>query len=203
MLKPYCLPSRTHSGEVLAPPGVRRRVGLRAWGVTVTWNNVGLSLSSHTVDSIWGDDESDTSAGSLSVLVNAPASDTPANPLVQGADFPLLAARLAVGGGAAAGTYAVSAVVNSMINFGTNRFVEADAALARAHPDLPLVIGGHSHTYLNEPVRVGAARVVQAGDKATVLGRVDLWWDPEERRALVGPPNAVPRVPRPPPSTPR
>ena len=104
--------------------------GLRAWSVAVAWDSAALSLSTYTVDAIWGDAEVTESARSLQVLVNAPANDNPGNTLVQGADIPILAARLAVGGGAAAGAYAVSAVVNSMINFGTNTFVEAADALA-------------------------------------------------------------------------
>ena len=50
--------------------------------------------------------------------------------------------------------------------------------LARAFPELPLVVTGHTHTYLREGRRFGDTLVVQAGDKATVLGRVDLTFDP-------------------------
>ncbi|MEL6712417.1 MAG: bifunctional UDP-sugar hydrolase/5'-nucleotidase [Planctomycetota bacterium] len=57
--------------------------------------------------------------------------------------------------------------------------VEGERALARSAPDLPLVVGGHSHTFLRTGVREGDALVVQAGAKASVLGRVDLWLDGE------------------------
>ena len=55
--------------------------------------------------------------------------------------------------------------------------VEGDVELARAHPDLPLIVGGHSHTFLRTGVREGDTLIVQAGAKASVIGRVDLWLD--------------------------
>ncbi|MCZ6597680.1 MAG: bifunctional UDP-sugar hydrolase/5'-nucleotidase [Planctomycetota bacterium] len=66
----------------------------------------------------------------------------------------------------------------------THLGLEADRELARAVPDLPLIVGGHSHTYLAEGVREGDTLIVQAGSKATVLGRVDLWIDPEDGTVL-------------------
>ena len=60
----------------------------------------------------------------------------------------------------------------------THLGVRADRALARAHPDLALIVGGHSHTSLSEGVREGDTLIVQAGCKAMVMGRVDLWLDP-------------------------
>lgn len=56
--------------------------------------------------------------------------------------------------------------------------IETGRRLAEAHPDVPIVVTGHSHTFLDQGVRVGSTLVVQAGCKATVLGRVDLWLDP-------------------------
>jgi len=55
--------------------------------------------------------------------------------------------------------------------------VEGDVELARAHQDLPLIVGGHSHTFLRKGVREGDTLIVQAGAKASVIGRVDLWLD--------------------------
>ena len=55
--------------------------------------------------------------------------------------------------------------------------LRADEALARAHPDVELVIGGHSHTYLKEGRQVGQTMICQVGSKASAVGRVDLWFD--------------------------
>lgn len=63
----------------------------------------------------------------------------------------------------------------------THMGVEEDVALARAHPDLPLVVGGHSHSFLRTGVREGEVLIVQAGAKASVIGRVDLWLDGDGR----------------------
>ena len=63
----------------------------------------------------------------------------------------------------------------------THLGVDEDVQLARAHPDLPLIVGGHSHTFLRKGVREGATLLVQAGAKASVIGRVDLWLDADGR----------------------
>jgi len=55
--------------------------------------------------------------------------------------------------------------------------IEYDRELARAHADLPLIVGGHSHTFLRKGVREGRTLIVQAGAKASVIGRADLWFD--------------------------
>ena len=52
--------------------------------------------------------------------------------------------------------------------------VDEALAAAKAHPDLPLFISGHSHTYLKEGKRDGAGLVVQTGAKASAVGRVEL-----------------------------
>lgn len=72
----------------------------------------------------------------------------------------------------------------------THLGVDDDRKLARAHPDLPLIVGGHSHTYLKHGVREGDTRIVQTGSKASGVGRVDLWferatWKVVESRARV------------------
>lgn len=61
--------------------------------------------------------------------------------------------------------------------------VDADRVVARAHPDLPLIVGGHSHTFLRKGVREGETLIAQAGSKASVIGRVDLWFDAEGKVA--------------------
>lgn len=56
--------------------------------------------------------------------------------------------------------------------------IAAGRRLAAAYPDLPVVVTGHAHTMLERGVREGRTLIVQAGAKAAVLGRVDLWLDP-------------------------
>jgi 2',3'-cyclic-nucleotide 2'-phosphodiesterase (5'-nucleotidase family) len=60
--------------------------------------------------------------------------------------------------------------------------IETDRALAAAAPDVPLVVGGHSHTPLREPARVGDTLVVQAGSRGGSIGRVDLEIERESKR---------------------
>ena len=59
----------------------------------------------------------------------------------------------------------------------THLGVDGDRALARAHPDLDLIVGGHSHTVLAEGMREGSTLIVQAGSKGSAVGRVDVWFD--------------------------
>ncbi|MFT7486071.1 MAG: 5'-nucleotidase/UDP-sugar diphosphatase [Candidatus Paceibacteria bacterium] len=59
----------------------------------------------------------------------------------------------------------------------THLGVTGDRRLAKAHPDLGLIVGGHSHTYLKQGVEQGKTLIVQSGSKASALGRVDLWFD--------------------------
>ncbi len=60
--------------------------------------------------------------------------------------------------------------------------VDEAVILAQAHPDLDLIVSGHSHTFLREPVQVGKVSVVQAGARAQTLGRVDVWFDRRAKR---------------------
>ncbi len=62
--------------------------------------------------------------------------------------------------------------------------VEEARAVARAHPELPLIVSGHSHTFLREGEREGETLIVQAGAKASVVGRVDLVLDGPSAKVL-------------------
>lgn len=64
--------------------------------------------------------------------------------------------------------------------------VDADRELAREHPDLELIVGGHTHTVLHRGVREGRTLIVQAGSKARSVGRVDLWFDAETQELVRG-----------------
>jgi 2',3'-cyclic-nucleotide 2'-phosphodiesterase (5'-nucleotidase family) len=52
--------------------------------------------------------------------------------------------------------------------------VEADQELARARPELPLIVGGHSHRLLAKGLRVGQTTIAQAGAYGEHLGKITL-----------------------------
>ncbi|HET6201539.1 MAG TPA: bifunctional UDP-sugar hydrolase/5'-nucleotidase [Planctomycetota bacterium] len=51
--------------------------------------------------------------------------------------------------------------------------IDVDRALAALVPMVPAIVGGHSHTRLLEPVKVGQTLVVQTGAKGEAIGRVE------------------------------
>lgn len=55
---------------------------------------------------------------------------------------------------------------------------EADQELAAAVPGLHLILGGHTHTVLTEPLRVGNTLIAQTGSHGNYLGRIDFDYDP-------------------------
>ncbi len=59
-----------------------------------------------------------------------------------------------------------------------------DEDLADAEPDISLIVGGHSHTLLNEGIKTKTALIVQAGEKGENLGRVDIYWDRVNHKVL-------------------
>ncbi len=54
-----------------------------------------------------------------------------------------------------------------------------DVELARAVPEIDVVIGGHSHTPLFEPIRIGETSIVQAGSDGRYVGTFRLEVDAE------------------------
>lgn len=52
--------------------------------------------------------------------------------------------------------------------------LDKDKQIAEAVPGIDLIVGGHSHTALNEPIRVGDTWIVQAGCYARQLGVTDM-----------------------------
>jgi len=66
----------------------------------------------------------------------------------------------------------------------THLGVPDDLALARAHPDLPVIVGGHSHTYLKEGAFEGDVLVSHVGSTARTVGRLDLYFDGRTRELL-------------------
>lgn len=49
-----------------------------------------------------------------------------------------------------------------------------DVALAKAVPEIDLIISGHTHTSLHEPIQLGKQWIVQAGSEGRTVGRVEL-----------------------------
>lgn len=66
----------------------------------------------------------------------------------------------------------------------THLGVVDDRRLAKAQPDLDVIVGGHSHTYLKHGVKQGETFIVQSGSKGSAVGRLDLWFDPESKELL-------------------
>jgi 2',3'-cyclic-nucleotide 2'-phosphodiesterase (5'-nucleotidase family) len=56
----------------------------------------------------------------------------------------------------------------------THLGVEEDKRLAASCPRINVIVGGHSHTALFQPLRVGDTLIVQAGAYTQYLGRLDL-----------------------------
>ena len=52
--------------------------------------------------------------------------------------------------------------------------LDEDRKLAGLYPGLDLIIGGHTHSILPEPLKVGEVLIAQAGDRGLYLGRLDL-----------------------------
>lgn len=60
----------------------------------------------------------------------------------------------------------------------SHRGWEEDSLLALRVPGFDVIVGGHSHTWLPEPRRVGGSWIVQAGDFGRWLGVDTLWVEP-------------------------
>lgn len=84
------------------------------------------------------------------------------------------AARQAVADLKAAGADVIIALSHSGVS--------EDEALAAAVPGIHLIVGGHSHTALHEPLWVEDTLIVQAGAYLSHLGRLDLAYTPEGGR---------------------
>ena len=56
---------------------------------------------------------------------------------------------------------------------------DGDQALAAAVDGIDVIVGGHSHVFLEHPKEVNGTVIVQAGAKGQVLGRLELTVDLE------------------------
>jgi 2',3'-cyclic-nucleotide 2'-phosphodiesterase (5'-nucleotidase family) len=57
--------------------------------------------------------------------------------------------------------------------------VDNDRKLAAEAPGIHVIIGGHTHTILQEPESVGGTIIAQTGEYGNFLGRLDLEWIPK------------------------
>jgi len=57
--------------------------------------------------------------------------------------------------------------------------VEEDRELAKKVPGIDIIVGGHCHTALHEPVWQGTTIIVQAGSLGMYLGQLELAYDPD------------------------
>lgn len=67
----------------------------------------------------------------------------------------------------------------------THSGVSEDRELANALPEIDIIVGGHTHTPLYEPIKVGKTVIVQAGSYLRYLGVLELEWDLIERSLKV------------------
>jgi len=49
-----------------------------------------------------------------------------------------------------------------------------ELAVARAFPEIPLIVSGHSHAELKEPIREGSTAIVRTGTFGRFVGRIDM-----------------------------
>ncbi len=61
----------------------------------------------------------------------------------------------------------------------THSGVREDRLLAQNVPGIDIIVGGHSHTALEEPLWVGGTYIVQAGALLSHLGVLEIGFDPE------------------------
>jgi 5'-nucleotidase len=59
-------------------------------------------------------------------------------------------------------------------NEGSEQWAGEDVALAAAVPEIDVIVGGHSHTPLHEPIREGRTLILQAGSEGRYVGELVL-----------------------------
>lgn len=72
----------------------------------------------------------------------------------------------------------------------THLGLDEDQELAKALPEIDVIIGGHCHTALHQPVMQGKTIIVQAGELLDYLGMVELAYDPEGSEVRLRNPSA-------------
>jgi 2',3'-cyclic-nucleotide 2'-phosphodiesterase (5'-nucleotidase family) len=62
--------------------------------------------------------------------------------------------------------------------------LDDDKMIAEEVPDINVIVGGHSHSTVKDPVKVKDTLIVQAGCKGKYLGKLDLTLDSETGKIL-------------------
>ncbi|MCE1247589.1 MAG: bifunctional metallophosphatase/5'-nucleotidase [Firmicutes bacterium] len=70
--------------------------------------------------------------------------------------------------------------------------LEQDRILAQNMKGIDLIVGGHSHNTLAEPIKVGDTLIAQTGFGGKNLGKVSLTWDPEKKSVVAGSGSLIP-----------
>ncbi len=63
----------------------------------------------------------------------------------------------------------------------THLGTDQDVQLAERYNFFPLIIGGHSHTTIEQPLKVGNSQIVQAGDNGHFLGRLEIEFNDQKK----------------------
>lgn len=63
------------------------------------------------------------------------------------------------------------------IGYDDNPAIDNDQELAKAVPEIDVIVGGHSHTTLKDPVQIGNTLIVQTGQYHENLGVLDVKFD--------------------------
>ena len=80
-----------------------------------------------------------------------------------------------------AGATVIIAVTHIGLEQEGDRKFAGDQTLAREVPGIDLIVGGHSHTFLNRSIRRGSTLIVQAGSYLVKAGRATLEIDPKTK----------------------
>ncbi|MDK2818913.1 MAG: bifunctional metallophosphatase/5'-nucleotidase [Spirochaetota bacterium] len=68
-----------------------------------------------------------------------------------------------------------SITTNDLLVLVSHTGIEKEQAIAKAFPNLfDLIIGGHSHTYLEQPIKINKTLIVQLNNNIKELGKLDL-----------------------------
>jgi len=62
--------------------------------------------------------------------------------------------------------------------------LDEDKRIAKEVKGIDLIVGGHSHHILDEPVRVGSTMIVQTGFGGKNVGKVQLQWNPGKKSVV-------------------